>query len=372
VLLILALAACTGSSGSRCVETLTPERPGWLAAAPKDTDAALLRVGRSEDPAMGAAIKAAEKDAARQLVEQHYGTVLERDYQQIRTELQTRVVEQLSSSAEGAVAGTRQREVYWERCRTDGAGFTFRASVLVEADRKTFAEAVRRYIEASPKVVEARAIAAESRRLLETHSRAAAQGLETDKRAEVAREYAEMIRTGRALDQREARYRRLLGRDLPLARWHTDKNATALREKAATLRAATRVAISAGDDRLRTALAAATEGLGLSVVAGGCRKGVTLALRAVAKEPACEDTGMHTQCELVVAVEVRDCAARKRLEQAQFRGASTRGAAMSVRDATAKAWRNLGGQNQALLRAEIASVLGRHVPMHYDPGRSED
>lgn len=366
---VAALAGCA-TGGPRCVPGPgSSTAPTWLSRAPKDKPTTLFRVGRSEQVSQTAAIEGAEKAALLQLVEQHYGQELEKDYQRVRTNIESRVVERLSSRSEGAVAGSRASEVFWERCEQADQSVVYRAAVLVEVDGAAFAKAVRKWIDSSPTVVEARGLSDRARVLLASHQRAVQRAREAVARADLTG-VAALTNTLRTLESKlsesERRYRRLLGKDLPVGRW-TGGDTTRLREEISRLVQSVTIGVVSRGKRatvLTEAVQASLGASGLRTETGGsCQAGWTHRLTVHAGEPSCTVVAMHDACELPLTVLLQRCTDQATLASARIAGAPTRGAATGREKALARMWTNLTGKNQPQLRAVIGAIVGRHIPM---------
>ncbi len=361
ILLVSILVAGCTDPGGRCVEASSDDRPGWLTATPADSDA-MNRVGRSEHPSRTEAIRAAEADAARQLVEEHYGKELTRDFQRVRDQLESHVTERLSTSATGMVAGLRQRGVFWERCEAPG-GFTHRAAVLVDVDRDAFTKAARAWIEKSPIVVEARTlqrVLKQARVTLEHVSqdfdpRVLGFGPTAAKWRLASSAYATVPPAAK-------RYQELMGAEIP-GLMDVDLLYETVQERLAGWMSSLLIAVNGKQKAATLAVRRALSDSKLAHREGRCGGAATLALRVSADPPACEEAGMHTICQAAIEIEVTTCADEAVLATLRIDGPETRGAATEPKAARAKVWSNLSGKNRKPFAAAFSAALGQYVPI---------
>jgi len=358
-------------------------RPQWTTIVPVDANGFVYCVGRSEANVESGAVTDAREDAARQLVESHYGSTILKDYERIRGEVRNRIVDRIRSKSEGKVAGVRVKEVYWERVEVresvESLRYYYRAYVLVGAEKSRLDSAVAQWIATSPSVVEARAIEHESARLVEEQRRVILEGLRavrTGDNANAARHHWFAEETTRKLSKLAGRYRKLLGTPLSVLN-AVDMNGLKELRNGVT-RLSRSIYLGYVVKAPYNCESEAIEAMGRILASIGlradwwnseeCRKGWTHILTMTVGEAVCVRPGMGSSCELPIDIRIRDCMGGGATSSVHIRGVETRGAAMNRKDAIEKAWTNLKGRSPTFTTA-LAKSLSRIIPVPFQaPG----
>ena len=368
----MVIGLLAGACSEACPEKSADKVPAWMTLAPRERGT-ILAVGRAEGKTQIGSVADARKDASRSLVSRFYGEKLQKNYTRIRSELETQIIDKLSSQSEGVVAGARDREIYWEHCSADG-GMLYRAGVLVEADRQQMDDAVAKWITSSPQMVKAAATEREAQTVVKQMEAQARAGLEATSLTTLAAHLGMVGKLRTQLSAALKEYQESVGAALPVDRTTALKLADELRDKAVNAAARVQIGVTINAESAGASQSQKLQGLfgkwlaslGLAAHSGAttCQVGWTHRLEVAVAAPVCKAMGMGLSCELPIRLTLGSCPDGATLKDDEIvgemtRGASTQGEAAAVQ----RAWANLGSMHKDKLVARLGELLAQHIPV---------